>query len=195
MMESRLPPAPCRSRVVSCPSSIAPTCFWLVVVYIRCRLRPQCIFILDFSIAQFNGPNYGMTPHPTLIAQHAVTPTYRPLLSPTFGWLLCLSIKWRPSKAKGLIFSLFLIFLSLNSTAQTMGQHPTPPLSPSAPSPPPMIHRCHQLWVGCCIPPSSGGHLRPRVGPSLYFLMWLNSMSPRQAPMTVSANLPPGTCN
>jgi hypothetical protein len=67
MMDLRLPPAPCCSRILSCPSSVAPTCFWLVVVYIRCRLRPRCIFILDFSIAQFNGPNDGITPHPTLI--------------------------------------------------------------------------------------------------------------------------------
>ena len=32
---------------------------------------------------------------------------------------------------------------------------------------------CHQLLVGCCVPPSNGGHLRPRVSPSLYFLMGL----------------------
>ena len=88
-----------------------------------------------------------------------------------------------------------LIFSSLNSTAQTMGQRPTPPLSPRAPSPPPMIHRCRRLSVGCCVPPSSGGHLRPRVSPSLYFLMWLKSMPPRQAPTPVSANPPPGNCN
>ncbi len=88
-----------------------------------------------------------------------------------------------------------LIFSLLNLTAQTMGQRPTPPLLPSAPSPPPMIHCCHQLLVGCCIPPLSGGHLRPRVSPSLYFLILLNLMPPRQAPTTVSANPPPCTCN
>jgi hypothetical protein len=36
-----------------------------------------------------------MMPHPTLIAQRAVAPTYSLSLSPTFGWLLCLSIEWR----------------------------------------------------------------------------------------------------
>jgi hypothetical protein len=32
-------------------------------------------------------------------------------------------------------------------------------------------HRRCQLLVGCCVPPSNGGHLRPRVRPSLYFVV------------------------
>ncbi len=33
------------------------------------------------------------------------------------------------------------------------------------------LHHCHWLSVGCCVPLSNGGHLRPRPCPSLYFLM------------------------
>ncbi len=37
------------------------------------------------------------------------------------------------------------------------------------------FHRRGQLLVGCCVPPSNGGHLRPRVLPSLYFFCWFIS--------------------
>ncbi len=39
---------------------IEPTCFWLVVAFLFVfggRLRPWCIFVPDFLVAQFDGPN------------------------------------------------------------------------------------------------------------------------------------------
>jgi hypothetical protein len=59
-------------------------------------------------------------------------------------------------------------------------------------------HHCHQLSAGCCVPPSNGSHLRQRVCPSLYFLMWHNLIAPRKRALTtVSMNPPPAlnTCN
>ncbi len=47
---------------------------------------------------------------------------------PTFGWLLCPSIKWRPSKAKGPPISLF--FSSINIPPPNDGQ----PSSPHVPT-------------------------------------------------------------
>ncbi len=47
-------------------------------------------------------------------------------------------------------------------------------------------HRC-QLLVGCCVPPSNGGHLRPRVLPSCYLFCQIISH-----PQTMG-NRPPHT--
>jgi hypothetical protein len=43
---------------------IEPACFWLVVAFLFVfggRLRPWFIFVPDFSIAQFDGPNNEIT--------------------------------------------------------------------------------------------------------------------------------------
>ncbi len=46
-------------------------------------------------------------------------------------------------------------------------------------------HRRCQLLVGCCVPPSNGGHLRQRVLPSLYFFCQIN------IPPQTTGNRPP----
>jgi hypothetical protein len=41
-------------------------CFWLVAAFLFVfggRLRPWCIFVPDFSVAQFDGPNNEITTH------------------------------------------------------------------------------------------------------------------------------------
>jgi hypothetical protein len=61
-------------------------------------------------------------PTKTLIAKLALAPTSKPLLLPTFGWLLYISIEWRSCHGRSVFFSN--IFLSLNLPPQTMGKHP-----------------------------------------------------------------------
>ncbi len=60
-----------------------------------------------FFVAQFNPPNNGITPHPFIIAQRAVSPTSHPLLPPTFGCLMCRPINRQPPKGEALPISLF----------------------------------------------------------------------------------------
>jgi hypothetical protein len=67
-------------------------------------------YFLLFFVAHFNVPNDRITSHPTLIAEElAITPTSNPLLPPTFGWLLCISIKWPP--CYGRFFNYFFRLL------------------------------------------------------------------------------------
>jgi hypothetical protein len=42
-------------------------------------------------------------------------------------------------------------------------------------------HRRRQLSVGCCVPPSNSGHLRPRVRPSINFFCRLVRPPKRRA--------------
>jgi hypothetical protein len=42
-------------------------------------------------------------------------------------------------------------------------------------------HRQRHLSVGCCVPPSNGGHLRPMVRPSIYFFFRLIRPPKRRA--------------
>jgi len=110
-MELHFPLVPTRLRVQCCPSSVAPTCFWLVVVVLNHHLAAiygsGVDLLLFFSVAQFDNPNNWITSHPNLRVQCVIAPTYSLLLPLTFGWLLCLSIEWQPSKAKGSPISLF----------------------------------------------------------------------------------------
>jgi hypothetical protein len=49
-----------------------------------------------FFVARFDSPNDGITPQTTVIAQPAVSHTRKPSSPPTFGWLLCPSMKGMP---------------------------------------------------------------------------------------------------
>ncbi len=64
-----------------------------------------------------------------------------------------------------------LVFASSASTSLSSSYGTTSPTR-SAPVATPLQrppHRQRQLAVGYCVPPSNGGHLRPRVRPSIYF--------------------------
>ncbi len=113
MVVSRFCRVPPRPNLFSFIFFVARACFWSVVVCkILCggHLRLGHVLFLLFFVAHFNGPNDRITSYPNLITQLAITPTSNPSLSPTFGWLLCLSFEWQPSKAEGLPTSLILIF-------------------------------------------------------------------------------------
>jgi hypothetical protein len=88
--------------------------------HLRSRVRSSLYF--DFSVAQFDGPNDRTMFHPTHITQRTVAPAYKPSLSQTFGWLLCPSIKWWPSKAKGQPIYLFFDVASFDAPKTEHGQ-------------------------------------------------------------------------
>jgi hypothetical protein len=88
-----------------------------------------------------------------------------------FRLLLCVKFSiggrlWpRPSP------SLYFFVACLHSSPQTMGQCPphVPPRSRLLSNAPLTVD--NNFSVGCCVPPSNGGHLRPRVRPSLFFVV------------------------
>jgi hypothetical protein len=102
----------------------------------------------------------------------SISPNYIPSLGPAFGWLLCLSIHWKPSKVKALLLSLFLyLYHSIRPPKQQENILPhvlrlaVSPLQ--RPPTPPTPSFCSQ----CCVKPTSGGHQRVVLRPSLNFLM------------------------
>jgi hypothetical protein len=48
---------------------------------------------------------------PIVIVLRTIPPNYIPSLRPTFEWLLCPPIQWKPTKPKALLLSLFLFFV------------------------------------------------------------------------------------
>jgi hypothetical protein len=75
------------------------------------------------------------------------------------------------------------IFLFFAAPFDTPNNGTTPPTR-SAPVVSPLQcppHCRRQLSVGCCVPSSNGGHLRPRVRPSLYFFCRLIRPPKRRA--------------
>ncbi len=128
-MVPRFRRTPPRSRLFSFISSIAPAWFWLVVACkISCggRLWPRRVLFLLFFCRYFNGPNNRIRSHPTFIAQLTVAFTSNPLLPPTFGLLLCLSISSQPSKVKGSPISLILFFSTqFDGPNDGITSHPT----------------------------------------------------------------------
>jgi hypothetical protein len=87
-------------------------------------------------------------------------------------WLVvvCKIFNRRPSTPRAQPISLFFcrsppFDAPNNGTTTPTRSAPVPVASPLQRPP----HRRRQLSVGCCVPPSNGGHLRPRVRPSLYF--------------------------
>jgi hypothetical protein len=91
-------------------------------------------------------------------------------------------VVWRPSKVTTYFF--FHLLSSINSTAkQWHGVHPTRSAPAASPTQCPSHLRC-RLMVGCCVPPSNGGHLRLTHPPPLSFLS-INS-----SPQTIGTVLP-----
>jgi hypothetical protein len=107
------PCAPHQSRVLSYPSPAAPACIWLVVVFNRrlaaALIHDEFCFIYFFA-PKFDGRNDATASSPIVIVLRAVPPNFIPLLRPTFGWLLCPPIQWKPSKPKAPSLSLFFLF-------------------------------------------------------------------------------------
>jgi hypothetical protein len=85
-------------------------------------------------------------------------------------WLVvvCKIFNRRPSTPRAQPISLFFCRLPPFDAPNNRTTNPTrsAPVASPLQRPP---HRRRQLSVGCCVPPSNGGHLRPRVRPSLYF--------------------------
>ncbi len=108
-----LPPrSPRQSQVPSFTFFIAPACFWLVVVwfsFVGGRLRPWDIFVVVFFFVDL--PLQAKRQHPPTRSAPVASPLQYPFHRRCWllvgGWLLCPSIKRRPSKAKGPPISLF----------------------------------------------------------------------------------------
>ncbi len=115
-----LPPrSPRQLQLPSFTSFIAPACFWLVVVwfsFVGGCLRPRCIFVVVLFLRWFTAPSKETTPPHTFRPGRLSSSMPLPLAMPTFGWLLCPSIKQRPSKAKGP--SILLFFCRLKSQSK-----------------------------------------------------------------------------
>jgi hypothetical protein len=92
-------------------------------------------------------------------------------------WLVvvCKIFNRRPSTPRAQPISLFFCcsppFDALNNGTTTPTR--SAPVASPLQRPP---HRRQQLLVGCCVPPSNGGHLtRPRVRPFSQFFLSINS--------------------
>jgi hypothetical protein len=101
---------PLRSPPVAFPSPAAPACIWFVVVF-NCQLaaalsHDKFCFIHYFA-PKFDGQNDTTASSPIVIVLRAIPPNYIPSLRPTFDWLLCPPIQWKPLKSKALLLSLF----------------------------------------------------------------------------------------
>jgi len=80
-MELHFPLVPARLRVQSCPSSVAPGCFWLVVVvvlihHLAAIYSRGVVLFMMFSDYQFDKPNSWITSHHNLIVQRIIAPSY-----------------------------------------------------------------------------------------------------------------------
>jgi len=103
-------------------------------------------------------------------------PIHPPSLPRVFGWLLCSFIAWWQPKATTNF--VFLIFLPLNSTVETMRQRPPPSSMSCNPFHQTMFHRLCRLLVGCCISPSTGSHQKSRPRRSLCFYFYVALFDP-----------------
>jgi hypothetical protein len=99
---------------------------------------------INFFAPKFEGQNNTTASSPIMIVLHAIPPNYIPLFRPTFGWLLCSPIQWKPSKPKAPLLSLFLFFVrSICRPKQWVNVLTTPsapaasPLQRPPPPPPP----------------------------------------------------------
>ncbi len=81
-------------------------------------------------------------------------------------WLVvvCKIFNRRPSKA--MMYFLFLFFAAPFDTPNNGTTSPTHSVPVASPLQCP-FHCRQRLLVGCCVPTLNGGHLRPRVHPSL----------------------------
>ncbi len=104
-------------------------------------------------------------------ARHTSPSNPPPSRKPVFRWLLhnksSIGGRLRP---RCIFIFLFLFFAAPFDAPNNETTSPTrsAPVASPLQRPP---HRQRQLLVGCCVPPSNGGHLRPRVHPSLYFFV------------------------
>jgi hypothetical protein len=100
--------------------------------------------------------------------------------------VVCKIFNRRPSTPRAQPISLFFcrsppFDAPNNGTTTPTRSAPVPVASPLQRPP----HRRRQLSVGCCVPPSNGGHLRPRVRPFPFFFV-----SPFTAPQTMGDHHP-----
>ena len=107
----------------------------------------------------------------TLHSTLAKLPRIAPSSSARFlvGWCLWLS-GWEPSKAMTkFMFDLYFPSIRFNSKPNTKWEHLPTCSSLVTSSLQRPSHCLCWLFVGCCIPPSNGSHLRLTHPPSLYF--------------------------
>jgi hypothetical protein len=115
MIKYSSPCAPHRLQVLSYPFPAAPVCMWFVVVFNRqlaAALSHEKFCFIYFLAPKFDGQNNTTASSPIVIVLHTIPPNYIPLLRPTFGWLLCPLIQWKPLKPKALLLSLFLFLFA-----------------------------------------------------------------------------------
>jgi hypothetical protein len=104
---------PLRSPPVAYPSPAAPAFIWFVVVFYRrlaAALSHDEFCFIYFFAPKFDGRNDTTASSPIVIVLRAIPPNYIPSLRPTFGWLLCPPIQWKPSKPKAPLLSQILFF-------------------------------------------------------------------------------------
>ncbi len=144
-----------------------------------------------FFAPKFDGRNDATASSPIMIFLRAVLPNFIPLLRPTFGWLLCPSIQWKPSKPKAPSLSLFLFFVCSirrpKRRVNVLTTRSAPAASPLQRPP----RRRRRPTVGCCITPSSASYPRTVLRPSLIFL--IGAISAPQSRESAAASVNPAT--
>jgi len=105
------PRAPQSPNLLPFKPSVADACFRLVVMCVVVDWRPpkatMYFFILFFPSRKSSPQTMGRRPRIHPYPTRASSPTTSPPRTPTFGWLLCSPMKWRPSKAQAPSLSLF----------------------------------------------------------------------------------------
>ncbi len=142
--------SPRRSQLPSFTSFVAPACFWLVVVwfsFVGGRLRPRRIFVVVLFLCWFAAPSEETTPPHTFRPGRLSSLMTLPPSMLTFGWLLCPSIKQRPSKAKGPSILLFLLLIKI--PVQTTDNRPPHTFRPGLASSPthPLTSTPSSIWL------------------------------------------------
>ena len=88
------------------------------------RLKPRQISLFLFFCPKSDGQKDFMASSPIAIALRSVSPKCILTIGPLFGWLLHLSIHWKPSKIEAPSLSLFLFLRRSIRPPQMMGKRP-----------------------------------------------------------------------
>jgi hypothetical protein len=108
------------------------------------RLKSQQFFFINLFASESNGRIDLTAFSPIVIALRAASLKHIPTIRPLSGWLLCPTIKQKPSKSDAPPPSLFYFFSSLHFPPDLMGKRSPPrvppiriasPLSPPPPNP------------------------------------------------------------
>ena len=150
------------------------------------RLRPRRILIFIFVTPSFDGRNDLTASSPIVIALRSLPPNHILTFRPTFGWLLRPPIQQKPSKSKAPSLSHFFFRHSNRRPKRRVNVFPTRSSPAASPIKLPPCRRHHRS-VHCCVDPTSGGHPRPVLRPSLNFFMGAITVPQTRGPNVVRA--------